>query len=110
MTLEDIKNLPVENITDEPCLFGVKTKRKSDTYRTLAAGRSQVNVIRTQKREHSRKPDEMVDIIEKCSEAPRIELFARGDRDNWDMWGNQADECYEPTWATYVAKSICKLF
>ena len=44
----------------------------------------------------------MVDIIEKCSEAPRIELFARGDRDNWDMWGNQADECYEPTWATYA--------
>lgn len=86
----------------EPCLFGVKTKRKSDTYRTLKPGRSQVNILRTQKREHSRKPDEMIQIIENCSEAPRIELFARGLREGWDMWGNQAAEDYEPTWSTYA--------
>ena len=86
----------------EPCLFGVKTKRKSDTYRTLKPGRSQVNVLRTRKREHSRKPDEMIQIIENCSEAPRIELFARGVREGWDTWGNQAEENYEPTWPTYA--------
>lgn len=85
----------------EPCLFGVRTPHKSDTYRTLQPGRSQVNLIRTQKREHSRKPDEMIPIIEACSEAPRIELFARGTRPGWDMWGNQAEADYEPDWNTY---------
>lgn len=89
------------NVT-EILLFGVKTKRKSDTYRTLDPGRSQVNLIRTMKREHSRKPDEFVDLIERCSEGPYIELFARGNREKWDMWGNQATDDYEPDWNTYA--------
>ena len=88
------------NVT-EVLLFGVKTPKKSETYRTLAPGRSQVNLIRSQKREHSRKPDEFVDLIERCSEGPYLELFARGDREGWDMWGNQAEYDYEPTWSTY---------
>ena len=92
----------------EPCLFGVKTRRKSDTYRTLAPGRSQVNVIRTLKREHSRKPDEMVDVIEKCSEGPYLELFGRGVRPGWDVWGDQAEETYEPDWKTYANHTTAK--
>lgn len=88
----------------EPCLFGVKS-RKGKTYRTMQRGRSQVNVLRTQKREHSRKPDEMVEIIEVCSEAPRLEMFARGTRPNWDMWGNQAEEDWEPDWKTNTRKA-----
>lgn len=48
------------------------------------------------KREHSRKPDEIIPIIEACSQAPRIELFARGVREGWDMWGNQATADYDP--------------
>lgn len=90
----------------EPCLFGVKTNKKSKTYRTLSAGRRQVNLIRSEKREHSRKPDEFVKIIESCSEAPYLELFARGNRAGWDMWGNQADDSYEPTWSTYSNHTI----
>ena len=86
----------------EPCLFGVKTRTKHETYRTLAPGRSQVNVIRTIKREHSRKPDEMIEIIENCSEGPYLELFGRGIREGWDVWGNQADSDYEPDWKTYA--------
>src|SRR3984893_10255988 len=46
--------------------------------RTLATGRRQVNVLATRKREHPRKPDEQYDIIEACSKAPYLELFARG--------------------------------
>ena len=75
------------NVT-ELLLFGIK--KKSAPNRTLAPARSQVNLIRTQKREHSRKPDEMVPIIEACSQEPRIELFARGLREGWDMWGDEA--------------------
>jgi Transcriptional activator, adenine-specific DNA methyltransferase len=84
------------NVT-EILLFGVRGKN----VRTLDAGRRQVNVIRSQKREHSRKPDEQYPIIEACSWGPRIELFSRGVRKGWTVWGNQADENYRPDWATY---------
>jgi N6-adenosine-specific RNA methylase IME4 len=50
------------NVT-EMVLFGVRGKNA----RTLAAGRRQVNLIATRKREHSRKPDELYPIIEACS-------------------------------------------
>ena len=84
------------NVT-ELLLFGIKGTNN----RTLPPARSQVNLIRTMKREHSRKPDEIIPVIEACSPGPFIELFARGDRDGWAMWGNQADASYEPTWNTY---------
>lgn len=84
------------NVT-EILLFGIRGTNN----RTLDPARSQVNLIRTMKREHSRKPDEIIPIIERCSPGPFIELFARGDREGWAMWGNQADASYEPTWNTY---------
>ena len=86
------------NVT-EILLFGIK--KNSMPNRTLAPARSQVNLVRSQKREHSRKPDEIIPIIEACSQKNRIELFARGNRAGWDMWGNQATDAYEPTWNTY---------
>lgn len=91
------------NVT-ELLLFGIK--KKSSPNRTLDPARSQVNLIRAMKREHSRKPDEIIPIIEACSEGPRIELFARGDREGWDMWGNQATADYEPTWSTYTNHTV----
>jgi N6-adenosine-specific RNA methylase IME4 len=84
------------NVT-ELILFGVKGKNA----RTLAAGRRQVNLLATRKREHSRKPDEQYAIIEACSPGPYVELFARGTRKKWAAWGNQADDGYQPTWDTY---------
>ena len=89
------------NVT-EILLFGIR----GNPNRTLPPARSQVNLIRTQKREHSRKPDEIIPIIEKCSPGPFIELFARGDREGWAMWGNQATEDYEPTWETYKNHTV----
>lgn len=89
------------NVT-EILLFGIK----GSSNRTLAPARSQVNILRSQKREHSRKPDEIISIIEACSPGPYIELFARGDREGWDMWGNQADASYEPTWNTYKNHTV----
>lgn len=92
------------NVT-ELLLFGVRSESKSKAFRTLEPGRSQVNLIRTIKREHSRKPDEIVELIEACSPGPYLELFARGIRDGWAMWGNQANEEYSPTWNTYANHS-----
>lgn len=86
----------------ELLLFGVRGKNA----RTLAPGRRQVNMIQSRKREHSRKPDEQYDLIEDCSWGPRIELFSRGKRDDWTVWGNQANEDYEPTWKTYSYNSV----
>ena len=84
------------NVT-ELLMFGVKGRNA----RTLPPGRSQVNMIQTRKREHSRKPDEQYDIIEACSWGPYLELFSRGKRAGWEVWGDQAVEGYRPTWPTY---------
>lgn len=89
------------NVT-EILLFGIK----GDNNRTLQAGRTQVNLVRSIKREHSRKPDEFIPIIESCSQGPYLELFARGNRENWDMWGDQAQADYEPTWETYSNHTV----
>lgn len=48
-----------------------------------------------------RSPYEIFDTIQKCSTGPYIELFARGQRENWILWGNQANEEYVPSWDTY---------
>ena len=88
------------NVT-ELVLFGVRGKNA----RTFDLGRRQVNLIATRKREHSRKPDELYPIIEGCSPAPLIELFARGTRPGWIAWGNEARSDYSPTWKTYAHNS-----
>jgi N6-adenosine-specific RNA methylase IME4 len=75
------------NVT-ELILFGVRGKG----VRTLAPGRRQVNFLATRKREHSRKPDELFEIIESCSWGPYLELFARTRRENWTIWGHEAPE------------------
>lgn len=87
------------NVT-EMILFGVRGKRA----RTLPPGRSQENMILSRKREHSRKPDEQYDLIEACSSGPYLELFARGPRKGWTVWGDQA-AAYRPTWDTYANHS-----
>lgn len=91
------------NVT-EVVLFGVRGKNA----RTLKAGRTQVNYIESRKREHSRKPDEIYPIIEACTTGPRIELFARGVRPGWTVWGDEAADTYEPTWKTYRHNSAAE--
>ncbi len=53
--------------------------------------RQAVEIMRTAKREHSRKPDELYTIIEECSPGPYLELFARRRRAGWVQWGNEVD-------------------
>ena len=71
------------NVT-ELVLFGIR-----GSMRTLKPGRTQVNLLATRKREHSRKPDEIYDIIESCSPGPYLELFARFTHPGWHQWGNE---------------------
>jgi N6-adenosine-specific RNA methylase IME4 len=78
------------NVT-ELLLFGVR-----GSMRTLQPARSQVNMIETRKREHSRKPDEQYALIESCSPGPWLELFARHPQPGWSAWGDEAAQDVEP--------------
>ena len=78
------------NVT-ELVLFGTR-----GNMRTLDPGRTQVNLLATRKREHSRKPDEFYEIVEQCSPGPYLELFARHARPGWSQWGDQISEAPSP--------------
>ena len=71
----------------EHCLFGVKGKLD---YKIIDGKRQQgLTGFLAPRTEHSKKPNEMREMIEKVSYAPRIELFARERFDGWDAWGNE---------------------
>jgi len=83
------------NVT-EMVLFGVRGR-----LRTLQPGRTMPNIMISMKREHSRKPDQLYPIIERCSPGPYIELFNRVPREGWTCWGDQTGE-YEPRVSIYT--------
>lgn len=60
----------------------------------LSAGERKLIVA--PRREHSRKPDEQYDRIERLVAGPYLELFARQSRSGWTSWGNQADKFDAP--------------
>ncbi len=79
------------NVT-ELVLFGVR-----GSLRTLSPGRRQVNLLATRKREHSRKPEQLYDLVEACSPGPFLELFARYPRLGWTAWGDEVAQFTEPS-------------
>jgi N6-adenosine-specific RNA methylase IME4 len=89
------------NVT-ELLLFGTRGRNA----RTLAPGRRQVNLLGARKREHSRKPDEQYALIEACSRGPFLELFGRGARAGWTVWGDQAYPDWRPDWPTYGSGTV----
>lgn len=74
------------NVT-ELLLFGVR-----GSMRTLDPGRRQTNIIVSQKRRHSQKPDEQYPIIESCSPGPFLEMFCRHPQPGWTAWGNEVSD------------------
>lgn len=71
----------------EHCLFAVKGKLP---YKVLDGKRQQGKTgFMAPRTIHSKKPEEMREMIEKVSYVPAIELFAREERDGWDCWGNE---------------------
>lgn len=67
----------------EQCLLATrgKPKRKAKDVRRL---------VIAPRREHSRKPEEVYQRIERLLSGPYLELFARGTRPGWDSWGDQS--------------------
>jgi N6-adenosine-specific RNA methylase IME4 len=78
------------NVT-ELLLFGVRGR-----LRTLAPARRQVNVLVSRKERHSKKPDAVYGLIERCSPAPYLELFARQRVAGWTQWGDEVDNGAPP--------------
>lgn len=77
----------------EICLIATKGKPKR-------IKKNIKQLVVSERKKHSEKPQEVRNrIVELMGELPRIELFARGDRqkdllgynryDGWDMWGNE---------------------
>jgi len=66
----------------EHLLVGIKGNVKA--FRNM-----QRNCYHEKRRSHSQKPNYFYNLIEKVTEEPRIELFARERREGWDAWGNQ---------------------
>lgn len=69
----------------ELALFGVMGDTQMPDVHDISS------VISADKREHSEKPDLFYEIVEKVSQPPRLELFARAPRKGWDTWGNEID-------------------
>lgn len=68
----------------EQCLVGIQGKVKA--FRC-----QEPNVFYAKPRAHSQKPVEFWELVERVTDTPRIELFARASRDGWDSFGNEVD-------------------
>jgi N6-adenosine-specific RNA methylase IME4 len=69
----------------EPYIVGSIGKPKQNV-------KNWVNVLRARRREHSRKPDEMRENIERAWDGPYVELFGRQAWPGWCVLGNQVDK------------------
>jgi len=66
----------------ELCIIATKGKPKRPNARNVR------QILHSQVREHSRKPDEMYDLIERMYDGPYLELFARNSyRKDWTKLG-----------------------
>lgn len=69
-------------ITTEHMIFAVKGSLATKT-------QNRTNLLMAPRPgDHSTKPGEAYELIEDCSPAPWLELFARKSRPHWYVWGN----------------------
>lgn len=75
----------------ELCLLGMRGKLE-------VKGHDVGQVIRARRGQHSRKPDEQYDLIERLfGDLPRLEMFARRAIVGWESWGNQVGDGAAPS-------------
>ena len=91
------KNANVESLSEKDFFCGLGYWTRANVEQCLLATRGKPRRIARdvrrllidKRREHSRKPVEIYDRIERLVEGPYLELFARESRAGWDAWGNQ---------------------
>lgn len=94
--------------SSEPFIIGkfgnpkLKKDRKKNTRDSFFTGEIPENLhdldnimINALRREHSRKPDEMYEVIEKIFHGAYLELFARTNREGWTSWGDEVGKFKE---------------
>ena len=57
----------------------------------IPAALREPNVFLAAKGAHSVKPRAFFDLVERVTDGPRLEMFARRPRPGWTVWGNQAN-------------------
>jgi N6-adenosine-specific RNA methylase IME4 len=58
---------------------------------TVPAALREPNVILAPRGRHSAKPPEFMQLVERVTTGDRLELFGRGPRPGWTVWGDEAD-------------------
>ena len=135
MSVEEIKNLPVQSLAEKDAVLFLWTTNKyiEDSYSVARAWGFQPSTMlvwakkpkgrglggtfgisteyllfsrrgtftakerhwstwfEAKRGKHSEKPTLVREIIEKCFEGEKIELFARQKTEGWDVWGNEVD-------------------
>jgi N6-adenosine-specific RNA methylase IME4 len=69
----------------EFCLVGIKGKPFWDNTKHR-------DIIREQRREHSRKPDQFYSMVEQITYGRRLEYFSREKRNGWEVFGNDTNK------------------
>ena len=86
-----------EQLTEEDFFCGLGYWTRANVEQCLLATRGKPSrlarnvrrLVVQKRREHSRKPEEVYQRIERLTEGPYLELFGRQSRPNWDSWGNE---------------------
>lgn len=93
---ENGRQLDIWNGESDPRIgMGYWTRKQSEMCWLFTKGKPRRidkgvrEVIRDRRREHSRKPDEQYERIERLVGGPYLELFARQTRPGWTAWGNE---------------------
>lgn len=55
-------------------------------------GSAERDIIRSKRREHSRKPNEFYELVERTTVGRRLEYFSREQRNGWAIYGNDTEK------------------
>jgi len=69
----------------EFCLLAFKGK-------PIFEGSAERDIIRAKRREHSRKPDEFYELVERTTVGRKLEYFSREQRNGWAIYGNDTEK------------------
>lgn len=55
-------------------------------------GSAERDIIRSKRREHSRKPDEFYELVDRATVGRKLEYFSREQRNGWEIYGNNTNQ------------------
>ncbi len=74
----------------EHCILATKGKVTSFSHSKKLT--NQPTILKAQRREHSRKPDEFYELVDHLCQGTKLEMFARQKRIGWDVWGDEVEK------------------